>query len=417
MTKRNSTAVTPAVYTRELGPKPEKPARSFTDKDAPYPLTVHPAGYFSKKIRGKVWYIARWEEGAEVAEQKWNAVKDDRLAGRQPKAETDEDAGLTVRKLLNEYLNYKRREMERNGITRRTFLDCERVCEFLAKQLDRTRMVSDLGKRDFSKLLDVMLAQKRKGKTKSLVVLGNEITRIKSVFNFAVKQGMLARPVVFGMEFSKPKAKAIEEQSAATIEEHGERTYTREEILAMLGAASQPLKSMILLGINAGLGNSDVGQLRLSCLNLETGWLIFPRPKNQKPRKCHLWPETVAALKEWLPQRPEPKNPADAKLVYITKSGQSWHKEAFENPLSHEMRKLLDGLDINGGRGFYHLRHTYRTEAGACCDQEATYYTMGHALPGMGKNYVQRIHDERLVKVAETVHAWLYPSPAKKSSK
>jgi len=299
---------------------------------------------------------------------------------------------------------------EQGRITPRTEIDCIRVCNFLAKQLDKGRMVIDLGPRDFSKLLDLMLAQRRKGKKKSLVVLGNEITRIKSVFHFAVKQGLLMRLPSFGIEFCKPPASSIEKQTAAKVEDEGERTFTREEIVAMLDAATQPLKSMILLAVNCGLGNSDIGQLRLPCINLETGWLIYPRPKNQKPRKCKLWGETVEALQEWLAIRPEPKNPEHGKLVYITKYGLPWHKDtAGGNPLSHEMQKLLNELDVNHHRNFYNLRATYRTEAGRCCDQEALFYTMGHSLPGMAKHYVKHIHDDRLAKVAETVHEWLFP--------
>ena len=79
------------------------------------------------------------------------------------------------------------------------------------------------------------------------------------------------------------------------------------------------------------------------CIDLANGWATFPRPKNQKPRKCHLWPETIAGLQEWLAIRPEPKSAEDAKLVYITKSGLPWHKGTFSNPLSHEMKLLLDG--------------------------------------------------------------------------
>jgi hypothetical protein len=37
--------------------------------------------------------------------------------------------------------------------------------------------------------------------------------------------------------------------------------------------ATQPLRAMFLLGINAGLGNSDVANLRMSALDLDNGRL------------------------------------------------------------------------------------------------------------------------------------------------
>ena len=66
----------------------------------------------------------------------------------------------------------------------------------------------------------------------------------------------------------------------------------------MIAAAPQPLKAMILLGINAGLGNADVGRLQERHLNLKTGWLDFPRPKTSVGRRAWLWPETIASIKE-----------------------------------------------------------------------------------------------------------------------
>ncbi len=36
---------------------------------------------------------------------------------------------------------------------------------------------------------------------------------------------------------------------------------------------------MLLLGINVGLGNADVAKLPVSAIDLEAGWLTYPRPK------------------------------------------------------------------------------------------------------------------------------------------
>src|SRR5205823_3745962 len=60
--------------------------------------------------------------------------------------------------------------------------------------------------------------------------------------------------------------------------------------------AGPALRAMILLGINCGLGNADCGRLTVQALDLERGWLDFPRPKTGLPRRCPLWPETVEAI-------------------------------------------------------------------------------------------------------------------------
>jgi integrase len=72
------------------------------------------------------------------------------------------------------------------------------------------------------------------------------------------------------------------------------------------------LRAMILLGVNAGFGNGDCAALPLSAVNLETGWVQFPRPKTGIERRCALWPETVAALRTAIEARPKPKDCATA---------------------------------------------------------------------------------------------------------
>lgn len=410
MTKRDSTA--PPTPSK---PRPRKPVCSTVDPNEPFPLTVNPCGYYSKKIRGKVHYFGRWADGPEAAERTYLDRKDDLEAGRTPEADRPHADGLTIKKLLNEFRAHKKRTMERGELAERSYLDVVHTCDFLAAQLDKNRLVTDLRPDDFTKLLDVLLKQRRTGKEKSLVVLGNTIGRIKAPFRYADKEGLIDKPIRFGADFKKPAAKNVERQkrdkAEAIREEGAEPTFTSEEIVKMLAMAAQPLKTMVLLGINAGLGNSDIGQMRMGHVNLNTGWLDYPRPKTEKPRRAKLWPETVAAIKEWLTQRPEPRDPKNTKLVFVTKYRDSWHK--VNNPLSAEMRKLLDELGINASRNFYCLRATFRTEAARSLDTEAVYGVMGHTLPGMGSAYVRFVHNDRLEKVAQVVHDWLWPEEPK----
>src|SRR5262249_44132863 len=161
-------------------------------------------------------------------------------------------------------------------------------------------------------------------------------------------------------------------------------------------AAAPALKAMILLGINAGIGNSDVGNLPLSAIDLANGWLDFPRPKTGIARRCPLWPETVAAIKEALATRPKPKHAADAELVFVTKYGKSWAKDIADSPVTKETRKLLDALGINGHRNFYCLRHSFRTVADEAKDQPAADFMMCHEVPHMSSHYREAIADVRL---------------------
>jgi hypothetical protein len=81
------------------------------------------------------------------------------------------------------------------------------------------------------------------------------------------------------------------------------------------------MRAMILLGVNAGFGNADCRRLPLSAVNLDAGIVDFARPKTGIPRRCALWPETVAAIRAALAKRPAPKAEADAGLVFVTKYG------------------------------------------------------------------------------------------------
>src|SRR5262249_35842706 len=145
----------------------------------------------------------------------------------------------------------------------------------------------------------------------------------------------------------------------------GPKLFTADEIKAMLAAATVPMRAMILLGINGGLGNTDCGSLPLAALDLETGWIDYPRSKTGIDRRIPLWPETVQALRDALAARREPKDKADAGLVFTTKYRLAWAKDDRSGPISQETAKLLKKLCINHRKrlGFYTLRHTFRTIA------------------------------------------------------
>jgi integrase len=190
--------------------------------------------------------------------------------------------------------------------------------------------------------------------------------------------------------------------------------FTAEEIHRRLGAAGQPLKAMILLGINCGFGNADCGRLPFDAMDLDRALIDFPRPKTGIPRRCCLWPETVEAIRDAMAARPEPKQADLAGLVFITSKGLSWAKDTNDCPIAKETAKLLRRLGINGrtGLGFYILRHTFRTVANESKDQPAVDFIMGHEVPHMSSVYRETISDARLRTVANHVNCWLFAQKA-----
>ena len=202
-------------------------------------------------------------------------------------------------------------------------------------------------------------------------------------------------------------------------DEKGRKDFEAKELRSIIDGTAMPMRAMILLGVNCGLGNSDCGQLRFRNVDMVTGWLNYPRPKTSVARRCKLWPETVAAVQAAIDSRPEPKEDANRELVFITRIGQPWHKETADSPVSKEFAKVLAELKIKRpGVGFYGLRHTLETVGGEVRDQVALDHIMGHAPPAndIASVYREKIGDDRLEAIAEHVREWLWPSK-KRSAK
>jgi integrase len=241
--------------------------------------------------------------------------------------------------------------------------------------------------------------------------LGKTIQFVRCVFKYGYDAELIDRPIRFGPDFKRPSKKVIRLHRA----EAGPKLFTAKEIRRMVDAAvTLPLRAMILLGINCGFGNSDCGNLPLSAVGLDKAIIDFPRPKTGIARRCPLWPETIAALREMLAKHPNPKKEEHAGLVFLTRCGDSWHTGTPDGPRSRETSKRLRKLGINGRKrlGFYTLRHTFRTIADETKDQPAVDFIMGHEDPHMSAVYRQTISDERLRAVADHVCRWLFPSLA-----
>jgi len=237
------------------------------------------------------------------------------------------------------------------------------------------------------------------------------VQRTRVVCKYALDAGLIDKPIRVGPTFKKPATRIMR----AHRQQNGNRMFEAAELRSIIDTADQPLKAMILLGINCGFGNHDCGTLPKSALDLKTGWVTFPRPKTASERRCPLWPETVKALKEAIAMRPKQTGATDDTLAFITKYGGSWAKDTSTNPVSQEMRKVLVALKLHRpGVGFYALRHTFETIAGESRDQAAVNHIMGHADASMAGVYRERISNERLRDVTNHVRKWLFPKGKKK---
>jgi integrase len=382
-----------AHYSTPAAPT-DKPAKPRDD----FPLFPHASGQWAKKIRGRLVYFGVWAD-PDAALASYLAQKDALHAGKKPRPDPD---AVTIKDVANAFLNHKKALLDTGELSSRTWKKYMEAAGEVIAQLGKGRLASDLDPQDFAGLRD------RMARKWGLYRLADMIQHVRSVFKHGYDAGLLPVPTRFGPGFARPTKKAIRLHKA----QQGPKLFTAEEIRRLLTVATVSLRAMILLGINAGMGNADVANLPLSALDLESGWLSYPRPKTGVARRCWLWPETVAAIKTVLARRPGPKNAEDADLVFITKYGENWAKESSGGPIGKELRKLLIILGINNHRNFYTLRHTFRTVADESKDQPATDFIMGHEVPHMSSVYRESISDARLRAVAIHTHAWLFPSRA-----
>jgi integrase len=366
---------------------PARPAKPYKD----FPLFAHICGYWAKKINSKFYYFGKWGGEQPVSWQdalaEYMQVKDALYAGRDP---ADFNSGLTVKEACDYFMESRERSMDSGELTLRSYNDYLGTCKKLADALKRSRSVASLTPADFEEYR-VQLA-KRLGK----VALGNEISRVRVVFKYAWDAGLVQAPVRFGPNFKRPSKRQMRIEKS----EKSAKLFTAAEIRKLLDTATEPLRTMILLGINCGLGNADCGRLEAKHVDLQKGWLHFPRPKTGLNRRASLWPETVSALKQFH---------VEAGLIFRTKYGESWTKEDLkDNPVAKEFRKVAKAANMHRkGVGFYALRHTFETVGGASLDQVAVDHIMGHEPSHISTVYRHGVDDARLEKVAAHVRSWL----------
>lgn len=384
--------------------RPDKPKGKFPPFGE-FPLYPHPLGYWAKKIRGKVHYFGRWgrvkngkmvrvegngwREALEEYKQQAEALR----TGRKPREQSD---GLKVAELCDRFVVHCDTKVEAGEMVQRTRDDYKRVANRIVKLFGKGRLVEDLQPDDFAELRAEM------AKTRKAVALNGEITRARVLFNFAHKNSLIPAPVQYGVAFDRPGKKALREAKA----KNGARMLEPAECRKLIDEAQSPeLRAMILLALNCGFGNNDCAVLPTAAVNLDKGWIDFPRPKTGVDRRCPLWPETVAALRVVLDRRRQ-----DRDSVFVTKYNNSYADD--QAAITKEFRKLLNATGLyRPGISFSALRHVFRTIADGCGDFPAIDRIMGHARDDMASNYRQRIDDDRLEAVAEHMRSWIFGKP------
>jgi integrase len=352
--------------TREM--KPNKPEGS--------PLFPHSAGKWAKKIGGKLRYFGRWDDYPSA------------LAEYQQFMAPPEEV-LTLRRACNLFLSAKDAKVKGGELAPRSFKEyhdtCKRFIAFAGGETPVAALAPDV----FSAFKNA------RAERWNLVAVGNEVTRIRSMFKWLFEAREIADPMHFGPDFKRPSAKSVRRHKRL----QGKRMFSPEQIHLLLDECGLQLRSMVLLGVNCGFGNTDCALLPLDAL--KDGWIDFPRPKTEVDRLIPLWPETLEAIEDWLARRYKPEG---HNGLFVLPGGRSWDHPG--NPIAKQVNQAIRRAGVGGS--FYSLRRTFRTVADGSKDQVAVNAIMGHVDPSMGAVYRQGIAPERLMAVTTYVRQWLW---------
>jgi integrase len=432
---------------------PDSTRRNRSDKPTVpegFPLRAHASGHWCKKIRGHVYYFGGWarrengklirlpnEGNQRAALALYEAQEDDLFAGRIPKARSSDTEGTRIKNLCNEFLNWQRKRMQSKvpELKPCSFKEYAEACEFLIDECDTDRLVDDLGPDDFRSMRAEM------GKRWSPGRIAKFICLIRAVLEYGKANGLIQNDVRFGSTFKRPD-KAVVQQYNATRDK---KLFAAAELRLILDALdgkavtvkkknggpsklkmnrNPQMKAIVLLAINAGLGNTDIGELQFH--NIKDGWLNYPRPKTGMPRRVPLWKETIAALKAH--KRRSAKHQKDDECVFLNRAGQRLvqthtkiQKDGIDvwrqDYVSSQFRELLRKLKINGrkGLGFYAIRHTTTSIGLQVKDRDAVKAIMGHSSHDTLSAYDETgPDDERLIAVVDHVRKWLFGAGSKR---
>lgn len=374
----------------------EKPAKPSPD----FPLYPHIAGKWAKKIGGKTRYFGPWDD-PDGSLETYLREKSEWEAGRNPREKIEvteivQAVGIRLSDGINLFLDAALQKVSRGELGQRSYDDYHATGDRVLKCLGRHEPINGLKPEHWRKLYQDI------SKGAGSVTIGNQVTRVKVMLNWLLKNRFIDREPYYGSEFSRP-AKVVIRRARAN---GGKKWFSAEEIRKLLTTDHVAIRAMILLGINCAYGNGDCAQLQFDWIDLEKGWIEYARPKTGVDRRVKLWPETIKAINTWQGKRPAINN----NLVFVTRYGNAWSDpNSCDCAIAKAFKNVSEDLSVwIPGRGFYGLRRTFETIAGRTKDQVAVDHVMGHVDQSMAGIYRQEIDDSRLIAVSDLVRHWVF---------
>ncbi len=304
-------------------------------------------------------------------------------------------AGPTIGDLCERFLDHAQARVEAGDLSARMWAEYRRAAELLRGEFGPKRRLETIRPIELDQFR-LHLRAVRHGDG-----LANAVRRVRTIFNWAHRAGLIDRPVHDAGLF-RPPPPAERRRHAR----RRPRTFEPAEARRLLGVTPPgPMRAMMLLGFNAAFGQTDCATVTLNEVKraLRDGWLRGNRHKTDLERTAWLWPETREAL-AGLRARP------GQQLAFVTKRGNPWVRTTVKrngrglegvvvcDAISQEFGKLLDRAGLER-RGFYACRRTFATVASETGDLSAVAAVMGHLPPAVGAYYIDRISDRRIEAV------------------
>lgn len=374
------------------------------------PIWLHPNKQWAKKIKGKIRYFG---VDFDKALAKYLDEKDHLMAGRQRIHKPD---AATLVELANLYAAWCRRRIAAGDFAQRSYDEAADTIRRLIAMRGEDDQPAEWSPADYSEVRDelfkpVVRTVPARGGIKGPSVdrrapstVDGDIRRLRAFLRWCADTELMPPPR-FGKSFNQSSVKQQRVAKALA----GKRDLSREAVVGILGECSPYLKPLVMLGINAGLGASDLGSMQLDDYD-GSQWLDYARRKTGIERRVWLWPETREAIDAYLEIRNKPFGKGNENILFATKMRQPWMRGTHD-ATGKAFQRAREAANLSRG-SFYDLRRTFQTIGEETLDFPAVSHVMGHAAAtaDMAAKYRQRITDDRIKAVCEHVRTWLYGS-------
>lgn len=315
---------------------------------------------------------------------------------------------MTVKGLMNLFMEKKEKHVQQGRISQRTYDDLLKTCGRIIDCIGGRTRIAELDRARFANLRDC-ITRRKDGHKYGATAQQLMITRARQPFNFAVRdEGIPVRGIGELELLTKQQLRQDEHERQA-----GKITLSAEECRQVIKAADPNMRAFILLGLNAGIEATAFAEIKPG--DFSDGFYGTPhdchkdairpgiRKKTGERRAFHLWPETIAAIDA--AGGGNFRNSHGGKFTATTISGR--------------IRRLMDDCGIEcPGSASKIFRKTFNTVAmQRSSDGDTRKLVMGHVLRDLSTTtYADGWPRQKLIDISDAVHGWLFGDEPKRTT-